>query len=61
MSFVFSHAFPVACHLSRWTFSNEAQCFLTRWQAIELKWHFMAEQLSGSHLMGFFGFNGEKA
>lgn len=43
---------------TRWTFSNVNDCLLTRWQGIELRWHFLAEQLSGSYLLNFFGFNG---
>eukprot|EP00897_Mesotaenium_endlicherianum_P000936 jgi/Mesen1/10843/ME000093S10352 len=43
---------------TRWVFSNAGDCMLTRFQEVELRWHFLAEQLASSHLCGFFGFNG---
>eukprot|EP00271_Cylindrocystis_brebissonii_P020167 TRINITY_DN655_c2_g1_i4.p1 TRINITY_DN655_c2_g1~~TRINITY_DN655_c2_g1_i4.p1 ORF type:complete len:861 (-),score=159.11 TRINITY_DN655_c2_g1_i4:316-2898(-) len=43
---------------TRWTFLNSQECDLTRYQEIELKWHFITEQLTGSFYHDFFGFNG---
>ncbi|CAI5470909.1 unnamed protein product [Closterium sp. Yama58-4] len=43
---------------TRWAFSNESECLLTRLQAVELKWHFLAEQLFSSSALQCFGFNG---
>lgn len=43
---------------TRWTFLNSQECDLTRYQEVELKWHFLTEQLTGSYFHNFFGFNG---
>lgn len=43
---------------TRWTFSNQDDCLLTQLQAVELTWHFWAEQLVSSLALRCFGFNG---
>ncbi|XP_003560565.2 probable mannan synthase 9 [Brachypodium distachyon] len=52
------HNPDVALVQARWKFVNADECLMTRMQEMSLDYHFTVEQVVGSSIYAFFGFNG---